>query len=384
MYVPPCNDLVFLTHEFAPKRGGIATYVEETARAAVQEGGPVAVWAGGKPPCVSKLPFAYEPIGNNGSLDWPCLWRTARFLKARRDIIQNATLCFAEPGPIFTYLYDWLLRLPRPRRLVLVLHGSEILRLAAFPHRRIGFRRLLERADTVGVVSDYTANLLNQHFPGHGKSLVIVPGALRADFQEPPRRRRPADDPELRVLTVARLHPRKGLHHTVAALGRLPDALKERVLYQAFGPASRPAYVEELKRQAARAGVRMEVRHDDCELAQIYADADLFSMTSENSRLSVESFGLVYLEAGACGLPVVAHDTGGVGEAVRHGESGLLVAPGDGEALTDAFAKLLQSVSLRRQLGEGGRRRVNELSWAKNVQKLFNPELSDADSLCGQ
>jgi phosphatidyl-myo-inositol dimannoside synthase len=368
--------IVLVTHEFPPARGGIATYVEETARALAGRGVRVSVWAGGKPlKDAGTFPFRYEPIPNRGSLDWPCLWQTAAFLRARREIVESATVCFAEPGPIFASLYPWVFRTPRPRRLVLVLHGSEILRLAAFPHRRAGFRRLLKQADTIGVVSEYTRGLLERHFSGHGDRAVLVPGALRSDFQKPAARARAADDAELRVLTVARLHPRKGLHHTIAALGRLPAELKQRVVYQVVGPPSRPAYVEKLKRLAAETEVSLELRHDDRDLKQIYADADVFAMTSENSRMSVESFGLVYLEAGACGLPVVAFATGGVGEAVREGESGILMEPGDGTGLTAALTKLLESAALRSQLGEGGRRRAAERSWESNVRKLFAPEL---------
>ena len=79
----------------------------------------------------------------------------------------------------------------------------------------------------------------------------------------------------------------------------------------------------------------------DDELAQIYDRADIFAMTSVHHGESVEGFGLVYLEAAAHGLPVVAHDVGGVSEAVLDGETGLLVPPDRPAQLAAAFEKLI-------------------------------------------
>lgn len=381
---PPSPSMILLpTHEFHPKRGGIAVYVEETARAGVALGSEWQVFAGG--PTLSEpksLPFAYEPIPNRGSLNWPDLWKTAAFLRQRRKAIEEATLCLAEPGPIFTYIYDLILHLPRPRKLVLVLHGSEILRLAAFPHRRAGFKRLLQKADRIGVVSRYAGELLERHFAGHTDRTFLVPGALRSTFRPPAIRTRPWTDSSLRVLTVARLHPRKGFFHVIRALGRLPDDLRNRIVYEIVCPENNTRYAQQLAVLAKRNQVLLQVTHNDRNLKQIYADADIFAMTSESHARSVESFGLVYLEAGASGLPVIAHETGGVAEAVCNGISGLLVKPGNSDGLTAAFQRLLSDPGLRRQLGEGGRKVADSFSWSRNIETLFPEEIkAHADSL---
>lgn len=344
---------------------------------AANGGAKVEVWHGGA--AVDRgapYPFPVVRIPIRGSLDWPCLWGTGSFLRRRREIVTESTLCLPEPGPIFAYLYAGALRLPWPRRLVLVLHGSEILRLAAFPHRRLGFRRFLGCAAVIGVVSEYTRGLLNRHFPGHLDRVVVVPGALRSDFQGLPARKRPADDGETRILTVARLHPRKGIHHTLAALGRLPRDLRRKVLYQAVGPETRSRYTRDLKRLAKDVDVRFEILGDVQDHRRFYAEADIFAMTSESIGLSVEGFGLVYLEAGAFGLPVVAHDSGGVGEAVWQEKTGLLVRPGNESGLTHCFERLLTDEVLRRRMGEAGRARTKALSWGGNVEKLFAVDLA--------
>lgn len=94
-------------------------------------------------------------------------------------------------------------------------------------------------------------------------------------------------------------------------------------------------------------------------------------MTSMPHKHSVEGFGLVYLEAGAHGLPVVAHAIGGVPEAVIDGETGLLVPPGDQPALTAAFTRLLADPVLRRRLGEAGRARARARTWLDSARTLF-------------
>ena len=97
--------------------------------------------------------------------------------------------------------------------------------------------------------------------------------------------------------------------------------------------------------------------------ARHYEAADLFALTSEATPRSVEGFGIVCLEASANGLPVLAHRTGGVEDAVRAGVTGLLVEPGDDAALADALRRLAGDPDLRRRLGDNGRRFASGFSW---------------------
>jgi glycosyltransferase involved in cell wall biosynthesis len=83
------------------------------------------------------------------------------------------------------------------------------------------------------------------------------------------------------------------------------------------------------------------------------AAADLFAMPSLG-----EPFGLVYLEAMAMGLPVVALDSGGTPEVVEHGVTGLLSQPGDASQLTTNLLTLLADPERRKNMGDAGRRRV--------------------------
>ena len=150
---------------------------------------------------------------------------------------------------------------------------------------------------------------------------------------------------------------------------------RARLEYWLVGSHGKEGYEPALQAAAAEAGFPVKFLGDvpDDQLGPIYAQADIFAMTSMPHKLSVEGFGLVYLEAGAHSLPVIAHAIGGVPEAVADGETGLLVSPDDPAALTAAFARLISDPVLRRRLGEAGRSRALARSWRDAALTLFGP-----------
>jgi phosphatidyl-myo-inositol dimannoside synthase len=145
------------------------------------------------------------------------------------------------------------------------------------------------------------------------------------------------------------------------------------VEYRLVGGHSKENYEERLRAAARGAGfpVHFVGTVADDELDRLYARADIFAMTSVDHRHSLEGFGLVYLEAAAHGLPVVAHRIGGVPEAVIDGQTGLLVPPGDRAALTAAFSRLIANPDLRRQMGAAGREWAGRHSWVRSADLLF-------------
>jgi glycosyltransferase involved in cell wall biosynthesis len=230
---------------------------------------------------------------------------------------------------------------------------------------------LLQKATRISVVSAFARDLLHRIFPEAAGKVVLTPGALRTDLviePGPATHRR-----KLVVLTVARINPRKGQREIIAALSALPDHLRDRVEYWLVGAHDKEGYGAALAAAAARADFPVKFLGDipDEKLGAIYAQADVFAMTSMPHKHSVEGFGLVYLEAGAHGLPVIAHAIGGVPEAVIDGETGLLVPPGDQPALTAAFARLLADAALRRRLGDAGRARARAHTWLASARSLF-------------
>ncbi|HPT96485.1 MAG TPA: glycosyltransferase family 4 protein [Armatimonadota bacterium] len=179
------------------------------------------------------------------------------------------------------------------------------------------------------------------------------------------------------ILAVGRLLPKKGLHHLVAACG----ALRERgVAFQLIVAGDGPER-DRLERLAAGHGIAGnttflgEVVQE--ELVAVYAQADLFALpcvvTPEGDRDGLPN---VILEAMASALPVVSTRVSAIPEAVEDGVTGLLVPPGDVDALAAALEKLIRDAGLRQRLGEAGRARVERDFdiWNSPLAELFARE----------
>jgi phosphatidylinositol alpha-1,6-mannosyltransferase len=111
----------------------------------------------------------------------------------------------------------------------------------------------------------------------------------------------------------------------------------------------------------------------DADLPAYYAAADVFAMPCRSrwGGMEVEGFGIVFLEAGAAGKPVVAGRSGGASEAVVDGETGLLVEGAEPKAVALAVAKLLKNRDLAASMGAAGRARVErEFTWRRQVGRL--------------
>jgi glycosyltransferase involved in cell wall biosynthesis len=370
---------VFLiTHEFHPRRGGIATFAEEIARATACLGYPIEVWAQSAPENSDKAdwPFRVRRLPLKGSHDLSCQFQLARELIRHRRQLRRATVYLPEPGPMMTMMLLQFFHAFRPGRLVLTFHGSEILNFGRHPLRRWLAGQLIRRADRISTLSNYTQGLLLNHFPGAADRIFLTPGALRSQFTVVPPRPAGEQGGRIVVLTVGRLHPRKGQLLTLQALQLLPAEVRRRLEYWVVGAGGKGDYEARL-RAAAAAQPDLEVRFlgnlPDEELSSVYESADIFAMTSIDLDRSVEGFGLVYLEAAAHALPVVAHAVGGVAEAVVDGVTGLLIPPNRPAQLAAAFEKLIHDPELRRKMGAAGREWATRQGWRESAEALFNP-----------
>ena len=134
---PGCP-VFLITHEFYPKRGGIATFTEEIARATAGLGYDVEVWAQSAPSATEKSdwPFRIRRMPLKGTHDLTCQLRLAGELIRHRRELRRATVYLPEPGPMLSMMLLQFFHAFRPERLVLTFHGSEILKFAGRPHRR--------------------------------------------------------------------------------------------------------------------------------------------------------------------------------------------------------------------------------------------------------
>ncbi|RKX36349.1 MAG: glycosyltransferase family 1 protein [Verrucomicrobia bacterium] len=369
------SSVFVITHEFFPMRGGIATYVEEMARASVDLGYEVEVWAPHSPQADDRhFPFRVLRIPLRGTQDLSCQIRMARQMIRERRRLRKGIVYLPEPGPVLAMTYLHYFKAFKPARMIITFHGTEILRFASRPAARLLVRQLIKRADLVTTSSRFAHQLLKNHFPVANCKTRLTPCALRTDFRATASTRKSVSDKVI-ILTVGRLHPRKGQIHILEALEHLPEGLHDRVEYWIIGRGAKGNYEARLREMADRSRVAVTFLGviDNDDLETFYQRADIFAMTSINHEKSVEGFGQVYLEASAFGLPVVAHDVGGVSEAVCNGKTGILVEPHDRDGLTEAFAQLIGNPDLRRSLGENGRIWAHDRSWSDSARLLYEP-----------
>jgi len=163
------------------------------------------------------------------------------------------------------------------------------------------------------------------------------------------------------VVGMSRLVPRKGFDVLIAAAAMLAPSHPDLTVALA-GTGRDRARLERLV-SATGAPVRMLGFVADDALPGLLGGADVFAMPCRNrwAGLEQEGFGIVYLEAAACGVPSIAGASGGSAEAVSHGETGFVVArPHDPVAVADALGRLLDDGGLRRRQGESARARAVE------------------------
>lgn len=173
------------------------------------------------------------------------------------------------------------------------------------------------------------------------------------------------------ILFVGSLTPYKGPDILVRAMTKVINGV----------PDIKLVFVGSGKMESELKGLAKRLNVDKCikfagfveeDLKHLYYKAtDVFCLPS---TMSTESFGIVNLEAMACGVPVVASKIGGIPDVVKDGENGLLVPPTDSEALADAMIYLLENEEVREKMGKKGREKVGDYSWgriAKETEKVY-------------
>jgi phosphatidyl-myo-inositol dimannoside synthase len=231
-------------------------------------------------------------------------------------------------------------------------------------------RRALEGAAAVVAVSRYSAELAMQCGAEPACVHQIPPGV---DVVE--SRGSPGDGPPT-VVTVTRLEERyKGIDVLIRAMplvrARVPGA---RLVVVGHGHM-RSTYVSLAAALGLNGSVVFPGSVSDEERNRFLDCGHVFAMTSRlSSDGGGEGFGIVYLEAGVHGLPVVAGDVAGARDAVVDGETGLLVDPSDHLAVAEAISELLTNPALAQRLGRAGAQRAREHSWpviARRVEDLL-------------
>ena len=235
---------------------------------------------------------------------------------------------------------------------------------------------IAQQADLlIASTADESSELIDAYRADPSRVFVVPPGVDLSQFQPIDRdeaRRKIGYGPGRLLLFVGRLERLKGVEVAIRALALLRDRNHDDVRLLILGEDSRDAEESEkgrLKAIASEVGVRDRVEFLGSvahhELPYFYSAADLCVMPSYS-----ESFGLVGLEAQACGRPVVGSDVTGLRSVIRDEVSGYLIAGHDPATYADRIGRLLDDPDLARQMGLRGRLLAQRFSWTRTADRL--------------
>jgi phosphatidylinositol alpha-1,6-mannosyltransferase len=368
-------DILIITQDFAPERGGIQTYVTELARGFLARGHVVRLICPGSARDENPLPSLSDLVRLNVSsslLFFPLLTYLPRYLKGNPSVthVLYAQWQVAAAGALRSVATAGV------RKTFCLVHGRELLVSLFGPLRHVMMRRAFAGLDAAFPNSNEVLRLTRDHAAPRCPLHLAHPGV-------DPEQYRPVDAGFLReryglgtapvIVSLTRMVARKNLRRLIEALPGVREAAPGAILILGGTGPERDA----LMKQAADAGlagaVRFPGRIADAEMAAHYSLADVFALPSLSSAKDIEGFGIVYLEAGACEVPVVGGRAGGVPDAVADGETGLLVDPENTENIRDALVELLRNRDRAREMGRRARLRVQKsFTWSAAAERVLH------------
>lgn len=364
---------LLVTNDFPPKVGGIQSYLWELWRRLDPARFEVLTTA--NPDAANfdaAQPYKVHRVAGSQFLPTP---RLVRLIRERAESF-GADLVVLDPAVPLGLVGP---RLGAP--FAVVLHGAEVTVPGRLPVTRQLLGHVLRHSVHVIAAGGYPAE---EAARAAGRTrmppVTIVPPGIDADRFRPLavaerrecRSRLGLAEDALVVMSVSRLVPRKGMDVLVDAAARLAPRFPGMAVMISGEGRDR----ERLEKRIAAFGapVRLLGQVPNDGLPALYGCADIFAMLCRNrwGGLEQEGFGIVFLEAAACGVPQVAGASGGAAEAVIEGETGFVVArPGRPDGVTEALERLLEDAALRARMGRAARHRVTaELSYDGLADRL--------------
>jgi phosphatidyl-myo-inositol dimannoside synthase len=369
-------------YDFKPLLGGIANYGHELAvqfskRARVHV---LSRKLPGMEEFDQRLPYKVSRIRTPPSalLSFPLFARTLRRL-----------IRLQPPDAVFCPMWfpdgaacRWALK-GAPIPYFVAAHGTEV--FEDFTTLRNSVRTVLVRrlkrkvfhdAEKVFPVSQYTRKAVLEEAGGNDNGVITVNNGVNsmifkktAGKSNVEARYRPRG--ERILLTVTRLYPYKGVDRMLESLPAISQAVPD-VKYLIVGEGPDRQRLEDL---TARLGLQAQVsflgRLALSEIVELYNLADLFVMLSREEPPDVEGFGLVFLEAAACGLPSVGGRSGGIPDAIEDGKSGWLVDPVNIEAIAATIIDLLKSPERLERASEVCLSTAPQKSWERAADRIW-------------
>ena len=352
---------LFITNDFGPRAGGIETFVHGLIERLPK--GSVIVYTSAQANAQTfdaewLLKYGVEVIRDRSKILLP----TPRVIKACQKLISNRKLskvAFGAAAPLA--MMARAMRSAGAQKVVALTHGHEVW-WAKVPPFSFAIRYMSKNIDAITYLGDYTKGEISKALSeADGSKLVQIAPGIDVDHFIP------TDSSNLRaelgltdksvIISVGRLVHRKGQDKLISALPEIKTSVPN-VHLVLVGVGPHQDYLEKLALKLNVSDcVTFIGRINYAELPKYICLGDIFAMPSRSRffGLEVEGLGIVYLEASACGLPVVGGKSGGAPDAVLVGETGVVVDGTNPSEIADACIELLNNPELCALMGANGR-----------------------------
>ena len=370
---------LLVTNDFPPTVGGIQSYLRDFTDEFVRLRGPEAlvVFASTQHPDEAALFDASVPYTVHR---WPTkvMLPTRKTVRRMRELIVEhdiTTVWFGAAAPLAVMAPA--ARQAGARTIVATTHGHEV-GWSMLPGARHLLRFIGQSVDTVTYISEYTLGRFHSAFGKAPRFIPLPSGVDTAFFRPATRQQRMAVRNRHGlgagpcVVVASRLVPRKGQDRLIECWPQVQEAAQGAQL-AIIGEGRYRSRLEQLVRKhGVEDSVLFLGRLPRDEMRDVVAAADIMAMPARTrgGGLDVEGLGIVYLEAQACGVPVIAGNSGGAPETVTDA-TGLVVDGNDKDAIITAVVELLKDPQRCADMGAAGRAHVGEkFSWSVLGQRL--------------
>lgn len=363
--------LLLLAENWPPRRGGIENYLTHIVSFLPKESVTVVVPQGNAPEEI--------PIGAGiqavirKRFFWPIIkpsWLPLFFFIKGLLKKNNVDIIFCGKT-LFEGLLAYHIKKSLNTPYVVFTYAMEIEVWAKTQSKKL--QRVLQLADRVVYINEETKKTLLELGVSEKQLVKIWPGVSEFWFEDISAEKQTATlnaygITKPYVLTGARLIARKGIDIVIEAFAGLDTATRSAHQLVIFGEGPEEKHLKELA--AKQPGIEITFlghvpTHD---LPALYKNAAVFVLPPRVVKEDREGFGIVYLEAGAAGIPVIGTLTGGVPEAVIHNQTGILVQPDNSKAVQEAMETILTNPSRGKELGLAGKTRAwDEFRWSKRI-----------------
>jgi phosphatidyl-myo-inositol dimannoside synthase len=365
------NKLLVFSYDFPPSNGGIARLCQEIAVGQQEYFEQVNVLTRKKVGESNPYNFDKVQIIELPNKRIQCEKAAFNYLRKIRDKEEYTILCGVwHPEAALSILAGF-------KNVFILGHGTEFLAgesaFRKYFWLPIYAKWILGKAKLNIANSTYTKGLIHEINPK--AKVVALPLGVNEDFFKPSELKN-SDNDILKIVTVSRIEQFKGYDFIAKTIANLPEEYKNKIHWNIGGTGP---YLQNLQELVRKLGIEKNVTFYgfilDERLPAFYNSNDIFVLCTRENKAStqVEGFGLVFLEAQACGIPVIGTKTGGIADAIENENGGWLIEQDNQIQLTNILIKCFQDKKIMVNQGKIARLRVEQnCTWKLYNNKLFN------------